>query len=174
MNDRLNRAVERLLVDKRFLRRFRRNPEATLRQFALSGDEVEAVKAGDASQLIALGLDPAFVQPRLRAPHFHTWILMRAKKLTPALVLAALALPASPALAAPAGRGRRSRVGRVSRYFGRQRVGGAFHRRVARTGRSGRVTSGAATRRDAAAFVARARGAARDFGIQPPPGGETP
>ena len=60
MNDRLNRAVERLLLDKRFLRRFRRDPEGALRSFELTAEEVEAVKEGDAARLVALGLDPSY------------------------------------------------------------------------------------------------------------------
>jgi hypothetical protein len=174
MNDRLNRAVERLLLDKRFLRRFRRDPEAALRSFALTDQEIDAVKLGDASRLVRLGLDPNYVWPKVRSPFFPAWILTRAKKLTPAVVVAVFALQASPAFAAPPGQGRRSRVGRISRYFGRQRFGGEFHAQLARTGRSGRLTSRAATRRDTSRFAARARGAAREFGIQPPPGSETP
>jgi hypothetical protein len=174
MNDRLNLAVERLLLDKRFLRRFRRDPEAALRPYAMTNEEIEAVKAGDARLLLGLGLDPNYVRPKIHSPGLRAWILRHAKKLAPAVVLAALALPASPALAAPAGNARRARVGRISRYFGRQHVGGEFHAQLARTGQAGRLTSRAATGRDAAAFAARARNAARDFGIKPPPGGETP
>jgi hypothetical protein len=174
MNDRLNDAVERLLLDKRFLRRFRRNPEAALEPFALTTEEIEAVKNGDARWLVGLGLDPSYVWPKARSPLVPLWILARAKKLTPALVLAALVLPASPALAARRGAEPRSRVGRVSRYFGSEGVGGAFHARLARAGLAGPLTSAAATRRDTSAYAALARRAARDFGIKPPPGGETP
>ena len=59
MNERLNRAVEQLLLDKRFLRRFRRDPERTLEAFDLTGEEVEAVKRGNAHELLRLGLDPS-------------------------------------------------------------------------------------------------------------------
>jgi hypothetical protein len=173
MNDHLNRAVERLLLDKRLLRRFRKDPEAALRPFGLSGEEIEAVKDGDAGRLIRLGLDPSYVWPKAR-PAFPLWTLVRAKKLTPAFVLAALLLPASPALASPSDSARPSRVGRVSRFFARRGFGGEFHRRVARSGEAGRVMSRAATRRDASALARRARRAASDFEIQPPPIGETP
>jgi Aromatic-ring-opening dioxygenase LigAB, LigA subunit len=172
MNDRLNRTVERLLLDRRFLRRFRRDPEAALRPYALTHEEIEAVKAGDAAVLIDLGLDPSYVRPKVSSPGLRTWVLRHAKKLAPAVVLAALALPATPALAAPDGRARGSRVGRVTRFFGRRGVAGEFHAQLARTRRAGRLTSRAATGRNAAAFVARARRSAREFGIQPPPGGE--
>jgi Aromatic-ring-opening dioxygenase LigAB, LigA subunit len=174
MNDRLNRAVERLLLDKRFLRRFRRDPEAALTPFALTAEEIEAVKEGDASRLIGLGLDPRYVWPKVRSPLLPMWVLARAKKLTPALVLAALALPASPALARRRRSERASPVGRVSRYFARQGIAGAFYARLARTGRAGELASRAATRRDTSAYFARARRAAREEGIKPPPGGETP
>jgi hypothetical protein len=173
MNDRLNRAVEQLLLDKRLLRRFRRSPEAALRRFALSSEEIEAVKDGDARRLVGLGLDPSYVWPKAR-PAVPLWALVRAKKLTPAFVLAALMLPASPALASRRDAARPSPVGRVSRFFARRGFGGEFHQRVARSGRAGKVMSRAATRRDASALAARARRAASDFGIQPPPIGETP
>jgi hypothetical protein len=171
VNDRLNRAVERLLLDKRFLRRFRRNPEAALKPFALTSEEIEAVKDGDARRLVGLGLDPSYVWPKRPRP-VPFWALARAKKLTPAFVLAALVLPATPALAARRRETPRSPVGRVSRHFARRGFGGEFHQGLAMTGRAGRVVSRAASRRDASRFMAQARGAARDFGIQPPPGGE--
>jgi hypothetical protein len=50
--------VERLLVDKRFLRRFRRDPEAALAPLGLTAAEVEAVKSGDSGRLLELGLAP--------------------------------------------------------------------------------------------------------------------
>jgi hypothetical protein len=174
MNDRLNRAVERLLLDKRFLRRFRRSPEAALRPFGLTGEEIEAVKDGDAERLIALGLDPSYVWPKARPPAVPLWAFARAKKLTPAFVLAALMLPASPALAARRDAARPSPVGRVSRFFARRGFGGDFHQRVARSGEAGRVMSRAATRQDVSALAARSQRAASDFGIKPPPVGETP
>jgi hypothetical protein len=169
VNDRLNSAVERLLLDKRFLRRFRRDPEAALRRFDLTAEEVEAVKEGDAARLVGLGLDPSYAWPKVRSPFLPLWILARAKKLTPALVFAALVLPASPALAS---RRRRSAVGEISSYLARNRVAGAFYRRIAGPS-AGRVVSNAATRADSSAFFARARKTAEEAGI-PPPGGETP
>jgi hypothetical protein len=173
MNDHLNRAVERLLLDKRLLRRFRKDPEAALRRFGLSGEEIEAVKDGDARRLVGLGLDPSYVWPKAR-PAVPLWTLARAKKLSPAFVFAALVLPASPALAARSEAARPSPAGRVSRFFARRGFGGEFHQRVARSGEAGRVLSRAATRQDVSALAARAQRAASDFGIQPPPVGETP
>src|SRR5919106_6829750 len=131
MNDRLNRAVERLLLDKRFLRRFRRDPEAALRPLELTSEEIEAVKEGDAARLVALGLDPSYAWPKVRSPLLPLWMLARAKKLTPALVLAALVLPATPAIASRRS-ARRSPIGDVSRYFGRRRAAGAFYAGLAR------------------------------------------
>ena len=173
MNDRLNRAVERLLLDKRFLRRFRRNPEAALRPFELTAEEIEAVKEGDAGRLVGLGLDPSYAWPKVSSSFVPLWLLARAKKLTPALVFAALALPASPALAARNRSAHPSAVGRVSRYLARNRVAGPFYSRVARAGGAGDVTSRAATGRNTSAYFARARQTADEAGI-PPPGGETP
>ena len=43
MNKRLNNAIERLLLDDRFLRRFRRNPERALEPFDMYDAEIEAV-----------------------------------------------------------------------------------------------------------------------------------
>jgi hypothetical protein len=174
MNDRLNHAVEQLLLDRRFLRRFRKSPEAALRRFELSSEEVEAVKDGDARRLIGLGLDPSYVWPKARPRAVPLWAFARAKKLTPAFVVAALMLPASPALAARSDAARPSPAGRVSRFFARRGFGGEFHQRVARSGEAGRVMSRAATRQDVSALAARAQRAASDFGIQPPPVGETP
>src|SRR5687768_7103219 len=156
MNDRLNRAIERLLLDKRFLRRFRRDPEAALRPFELTGEEIEAVKAGDAAGLVALGLDPSYAWPKVRSPLLPLWTLARAKKLTPAFVLAALLLPATPAVARRRS-ARPSSVSEVSRYFGRRRVAGAFYEGLARSGRAGSLVSRAATRRDTSAYFAVAR-----------------
>jgi hypothetical protein len=171
MNDRLNRAVERLLLDKGFLRRFRRNPEAALRPFELTAEEIEAVKEGNPATLVGLGLDPSYAWPKVRSPLLPLWAFVRAKKLTPALVFAALAIPASPALA-------RSRtaepspVGRVSSYLARNRVAGAFYARVAGRG-AGRLMSNAATGTNTSRFFAAARQTTDEAGI-PPPGSETP
>jgi hypothetical protein len=175
MNDRLNHAVERLLSDDRFLRRFRRNPDKALAPLELTHEEIAAVKSGHARELVRLGLDPKYVWPGPPVRNLGVQLLMRAKRITPALAFIALAVPAAPALAANATRTRarrRSRIARVSRYFGRAHVSGNFHAFLARSGIAGRVISRAATCPDASLFSARARRAARAFGIQlpPPPG----
>lgn len=170
MNERLNRAVEQLLLDKRFLRRFRRDPERALERFDLTGEEVEAVKRGNAHELLRLGLDPTYVWPRDDSGFLQSWIVRHSKRLTPALVLAAFVLPAAPAFADRRSRVRRSAVGRVSRYFARRGFGGRFAARMARAGFAGRITSRAARGADTRAFYAFASRTARDFGIKPPPG----
>ena len=169
MNDRLNRVVERLLLDRRFLRRFRRNPEKALAPFGLTHEETEAVKGGSAVELLRLGLDPAYVWPKGDVGFLQSWIVRHAKRLTPAVVLAAFVLPAAPALAAGRRRVHRSAVARVSRYFARRGLGGRFASRMARAGFTGELTSRAARGADTRAFFAFARRTARDFGIQPPP-----
>jgi hypothetical protein len=176
MNEQLNKAVERLLCDRRFLGRFRRSPESALARYDLNPEEIEAVKRGNPRELLALGLDPQYVLPSPPLRGSGVRLLLRAKRLTPALVFAAMVLPAAPAFAAETARSRsrgRSRVGRVSRYFGRQRVAGRFYGGLARTGGAGRVTSGAASGADSSAYTARVRSSARDFGIQPPPPPDT-
>jgi hypothetical protein len=170
MNDRLNNAIERLLLDDRFLRRFRCDPERALEPYELTDAEVAAVTSGDARQLLQMGLDSAYVWPRQREGFLHAWIVRHVKRLTPALVLAAFVLPAAPALAARRVSGRQSPVARVSRYFGQRSFGGRFHARLARAGLAGRMVSRAATGRNVRTFNARARASARDFGIKPPPG----
>ncbi len=100
MNDRLNVVVERLLLDDRFLRRFRRNPDRALEAFDLTGEEADAVKRGNAEQLIGLGLDPSYVWPQERDGFLHAWLVRHAKRLTPAVLLAAFLLPATPAVGA--------------------------------------------------------------------------
>jgi len=171
-NDRLNAAVERLLSDSRFLRRFRRHPERTLAVYELTHEEIEAVKRGDAPELLALGLDPRLVWPRVQAESPLVWLVSRMRPLSPALVLAALLAPGSPALAA--GRREPSRVGRVARYFAGRGVAGDFFSMIARTGRSGRAISRAANGRGGRSFARSAGQFARQRGIEPPPGGETP
>jgi hypothetical protein len=97
----LNDAVERLLTDGAFLRRFRRDPERTLRRYDLTETEIEAVKRGDARELLALGLDPAYVWPKVQTAALEPWLFQNARRLAPAAFLAAaLAL-----LAAPTARG---------------------------------------------------------------------
>lgn len=106
MNDRLNRAVEALLSDGRLLRRFRRKPDRALRAYGLTAAEIEAVKRGDAAELLALGLDPALVWPKAPTDSvFRRWLLAHPQRLAP--VAFAVAVIASAPAAAGAARGRR-------------------------------------------------------------------
>jgi hypothetical protein len=168
-NERLNAAVERLLSDSRFLRRFRRRPERTLAEYELTDAEVEAVKRGSAPELLALGLNPGLVWPRVQAESSLAWLVTRVRPLSPALVLAAMLAPASPAMAAGRRRHAPSRVGRVARYFAQRGVAGDFFSTLGRTGRSGRAISRAASGRGSRSFGRAARSFARQRGIQPPP-----
>jgi hypothetical protein len=121
----LNDAVGRLLTDGNFLRRFRRNPERTLRRYDLTETEIEAVKRGDARELLALGLDPAYVWPKVEAATLEPWLFRNARRLAPAAFLAAaLALLASPTARGaenPPGRARALR--RLVRVATRHRTG---------------------------------------------------
>jgi hypothetical protein len=166
-NDRLNAAVERLLSDARFLRRFRRNPERALAEYELTTTEIAAVKRGAAPELLGMGLDPTLVWPRVQSESPLRWLITRVRPLSPALVLAAMLAPASPAVAA--GRKEPSRVGRVARYFARRGVAGDFFATVGRSGRSGRAISRAANGRTTRSFNRAARSFARQRSIQPPP-----
>jgi hypothetical protein len=102
-NQALNEVVERLLADRRFLQRFRLDPEGTLRRYGLSPQAVEAVKRGDADELLALGLSPELVSPapRPESGSLRSWLLRRGHRLAPAVFAAALlcALPAQAAAA---------------------------------------------------------------------------
>jgi hypothetical protein len=53
----LTRIAERLYDDQRFLRAFRRDPEAALARYRLAPEEAEAIIAGDAERLEAFGVD---------------------------------------------------------------------------------------------------------------------
>lgn len=89
-NDRLNGAVEALLVNRRFLRRFQRDPENALRRFDLSREEVRAVKSGDERELLRLGLDPGYIWPKTgTALTLQSWTVRNAKRVAPAALLAA-------------------------------------------------------------------------------------
>lgn len=90
-NSKLNAAVERLLRDPDFLRGFRRNPARALRRFELTGDEVEAIKRGRTEELLALGVDPAYVDPEIKeltSP--DSWLIRNARLLAPAAFIAAV------------------------------------------------------------------------------------
>ena len=92
-NERLDAAVQRLFTDRRFLGRFRTDPTKALAGFDLSQAEIEAIKRGDAQELVGLGLDPAIAWPQpANAGALQTWLLRNAARLAPAAVLAALAL----------------------------------------------------------------------------------
>lgn len=84
-NHRLDEVLEKLLGDRRFLTRFRKDPEATLRPFGLDAREREAVLAGDIDRLAAFGADVRRLNPR------HHW--------SPRRLIADLAW-AAPAIAA--------------------------------------------------------------------------
>jgi hypothetical protein len=136
----LNDAVERLLGDGDFLRRFRRNPERALRRYELTETEIEAVKRGDAHELLALGLDPAYVWPKAPASVLAPWLCLNAKRLAPAAFLAAaLAL-----LAAPTARGVEQRPGPP----GRRRALGRLTEQMTRHPRTGLRRALARTSRD--------------------------
>jgi hypothetical protein len=128
----MNDAVGRLLTDGAFLRRFRRNPERALRRYDLTETEIEAIKRGDARELLALGLDPAYVWPKAQAAALEPWLYLNARRLAPAAFLAAaLALLAAPtarsAREGPPGRpgppGRVRALERLTRVAGRRRTG---------------------------------------------------
>jgi hypothetical protein len=92
-NDTLNETVERLFDDRRFLRRFRRNPERALRRSGLETHEIDALKRGETRELLALGMRPTLVWPELRPamPSPAAWLFQSRRKLAPAALLLALA-----------------------------------------------------------------------------------
>lgn len=122
----LNRAVESLLGDARFLRRFRRNPERAVRGLDLTGDELAALRRGDARELLALGVDPAHVWPAAPAEaRTRAWLARSGTKLAPAAFLAALLAAfggTGTAQAARAG-GRRTALRRLVRHARVRRTG---------------------------------------------------
>jgi hypothetical protein len=120
-NDRLDAAVEQLFTNRRLLRRFQRDPERALRRFALSRQELAALKRGDTDELLALGLSPAIVWPQpVSTLGLHAWLMRHGKRLAPAAFLAAatMAWPAASQAAIPS---RVPGLGRASRVLGRNR-----------------------------------------------------
>jgi len=97
-NEALNDAVVRLLADRSFLRRFRRDPEAALRRYGLDAGLVEAIKRGDELELLELGLSPELVWPELapRNDAVRHSLVRKTLALAPAAFVAAL-LAAFPA-----------------------------------------------------------------------------
>jgi hypothetical protein len=132
----LNHAVERLLTDGAFMRRFRRNPERALRRYELTETEIEAIKCGDARELLALGLDPAYVWPKAQTATLEPWLFQNARRLAPAAFLAAalalLGAPLARGAQNPPGRARATR--RLARVAARHRTG--LRRALVRTGRN--------------------------------------
>ena len=117
INERMTRAVDRLLTDERLMVRFRRKPAKAVAQYRLRPEEVEALQDGDLRGLLERGLDPkvAFRKPISR-PLFASMLSRFGGKVAPAAFLTmALALfPVSTAFADDAvvsGRVRRARVG---------------------------------------------------------------
>jgi hypothetical protein len=74
-NRALNEIVERLLADGRFLRRFRVDPDGTLRRYGLSPQAIEAIRRGDAGELLALGLSPQVVSPAPAPGEPREWLV---------------------------------------------------------------------------------------------------
>jgi hypothetical protein len=89
----LNRAVARLLDDPGFLRSFRGSPQRACDGLGLSPEEIEALKRGDAEELLALGLDPSNMRPGA-PPVFAVqfWAVHNAERLDPVALLAAALL----------------------------------------------------------------------------------
>ena len=57
MSKNLEKVVQRAISDAGFRRLLQSNPEAALRGFKLTSDEVAALKSGDASRLMSFGID---------------------------------------------------------------------------------------------------------------------
>jgi hypothetical protein len=57
MSKQLETVVQRAISDAAFRRQLQSNPEAALRGFKLTQDEVAALRSGDASKLMSLGID---------------------------------------------------------------------------------------------------------------------
>ena len=135
VNSRLDGAVERLLTDRRFLGRFRSDPERALARYELSTEEVEAIKRGDAEELVGLGLNPAIAWPQPANPGaMQSWLMRNVGRLAPAAFLAALALAWPGASQAEARKRPRTVPGlaRASRALARAGVRGRARSIVAR------------------------------------------
>src|SRR5437773_5685547 len=53
----LEKVIQRAISDAAFRRQLQSNPEAALRGFKLTSDEVTALRSGDAGRLMSLGVD---------------------------------------------------------------------------------------------------------------------
>lgn len=130
-NEKLTDVVRRLLADRRFLARFRRDPAAATARYGLTAPELDALKSGDQARLIALGLDPGVVDGRPTAQVSWTQLLPVVRRLTApaalAALLAAAMLPGATASAAdkecPVGK-RCFGQGRAARRIGSIRTSG--------------------------------------------------
>jgi hypothetical protein len=103
------------MIDRRLLRRFRRNPDRALKRFDLSREEVDAVKDGRIQRLVPLGLRTDLVWPHAGNSLFvPNWALRNAKRLAPAALIAAAAFawPAAGHAATPRSRAKWVRTAR--------------------------------------------------------------
>ena len=57
MSKNLEKVIQRAISDAAFRRQLQSNPEAALRGFKLTQDEVAALRGGDAGKLTSLGID---------------------------------------------------------------------------------------------------------------------
>ena len=96
-NDRLSDAAASLLIDSEALERFRRSPEVIAKAFDLSEEELGALKSGDERRLLALGMDPELVSPKVIDTRGWASVLLR--------TAARLAVPVAAALLVVAGAG---------------------------------------------------------------------
>lgn len=174
----LNEVVTRLLVERRFLARFRADPEGAVSGYNLSRQEVDAIKRGDQHELLALGLDRKILDPRPARRSWSSYLLLRltGTVAAPALLLFAVALGTGTASAetgtAARRAGKRRAARRLVRIAGRRRTGlrGVRARLIRREGHPGirraraRIGHISAIR---ATGIARAR--ARVIGDEKPP-----
>ena len=111
----MNQVVERLLVDRRFLSRFRDDSDGAMARYSLTRAESEAVKSGDQRRLLDLGLDRKFVEPTPRPRSWWASFALRSAAILSVPALVAILLTASPsiALASPGRRTAGVRLGRV-------------------------------------------------------------
>ena len=175
----LDSFVSRLLSDRRFLERVRRDPQREAARYGLGQGQLDAALDGDAMRLLALGVSPAVLEPPKPTRFWLGPALMRMGAVGATALLALSFLGAAPnttdgprarvvlkragnsgrriahPIRARAARARAARAGIRARYFTARSWGGA---------RAGSIWGRARARAERRAFTGSPWGAYADGG----------
>ena len=92
-NERLTNAVAALIVDREAKDEFRRSPETIGAEFELNAEELDALKSGDETRLVRLGMDHEILSPSIRPSNWWSSVVMQAtRKMAAPAVVALIAM----------------------------------------------------------------------------------